>query len=69
MTANVTLRFVLLYGVPRDALLRAAADVTSAVADGALSELPAQRFGLDDIVDAHDAAEAGANGKVLVDID
>jgi NADPH:quinone reductase len=66
MTANVLMRFVLLYGVPTEALERAAADISSAVADGALTELPAQRFGLADIVAAHEAAEAGPVGKIFV---
>jgi NADPH2:quinone reductase len=65
MSANVTLRFILLYGVPRAALRQAAADITAAVADGALTELPVHRFGLADIVAAHEAAEAGPLGKVL----
>ena len=67
MTANVVLRFILLYGVPIEALDRAAADITAALADGALTELPVHRFRLDDIVAAHQAAEAGPLGKVLVD--
>ena len=66
MTANVMLRFILLYGVPRAALRQAAADITAALADGALTELPVHRFGLSDIVAAHEAAEAGPLGKVLV---
>jgi NADPH2:quinone reductase len=66
MTANVVLRFILLYGVPVDALDRAAADITAALAEGALTELPVHRFGLDDIVAAHQAAEAGPLGKVLI---
>lgn len=66
MNANVTLRFVLLYGVPRPALLQAAADVTAALSDGALTELPVIRFPLDQIADAHEAVQAGAVGKVLV---
>ena len=66
MTANVTMRFVLLYGVPRAALRQAAEDVTAALADGALTELPVHRFGLADIVAAQEAAEAGPLGKVLV---
>ena len=66
MTANVTVRFVLLYGVPRAALRQAAEDVTSALSDGALTELPVHRFGLADIVAAQEAAEAGPLGKVLV---
>jgi len=66
MTANVTVRFVLLYGVPRAALRQGAKDITAALADGALTELPVHRFGLSGIVAAHEAAEAGPLGKVLV---
>jgi NADPH2:quinone reductase len=70
MTANVVLRFILLYGVPIDALDRAAADITAALAAGALTELPVHRFGLSEIVAAHEWAEAGAQtgrlGKVVV---
>jgi len=66
MTANVTLRFVLLYGVPRPALRQAAADITAALTEGALTGLPVHRFGLSDIVAAHETAEAGPLGKVLV---
>jgi NADPH:quinone reductase len=66
MTANVVLRFILLYGVPAAALDHAAADVSAALADGVLTELPGQRFALSDIVKAHEAAEAGPVGKVFV---
>jgi NADPH2:quinone reductase len=66
MTANLVLRFVLLYGVPAAALAQAAADVSAALADGALTELPVTRFDLDDVAAAQEAVEAGAVGKVLV---
>ncbi len=66
MTANVTLRFMLLYTVPRPALLQAAADITQALRDGALTELPVTTFSLDQVAEAHDAVEAGAVGKVIV---
>src|SRR6266513_713366 len=66
MTANVVLRFILLYAVPADALDQAAADISAALAEGALTELPGQRFPLPDIVAAHEAAEAGPVGKVFV---
>jgi NADPH:quinone reductase len=66
MTANVVLRFILLYGVPRAALRQAADDITAALADGALTELPVHRFALSDIVAAQEACEAGPLGKVLV---
>ena len=66
MTGNVTMRFVLLYGVPRAALRRAAEDITAALADGALTELPVHRFPLSAIVAAQEACEASPLGKVLV---
>jgi NADPH2:quinone reductase len=66
MSANVTLQFLLLYGIPAPLLDQAAADVSAALADGALTELPVHRFGLDEIVAAHHAAESGVTGKVLV---
>jgi NADPH2:quinone reductase len=66
MSANVTLRFVLLYGVPRAALEQAAQDITTALTDGALTGLPVTRFGLEETAAAHEAVEAGAVGKVLV---
>ena len=66
MNANVILRFVLLYGVPADAIQRATRDITTALTAGALTELPVHKFGLDDVAAAQDACEAGAVGKVLV---
>jgi len=66
MTANVILRFVLLYGVPAAALERAAADITAALAAGDLTGLPVRRYPLDHIAAAHEAAEAGVVGKIIV---
>jgi NADPH2:quinone reductase len=66
MTANVTLRFVLLYGVPPTVLDRAAADITAALAAGDLTGLPVHKLPLDAIAAAHEAAEAGAVGKIIV---
>jgi NADPH:quinone reductase len=66
MTANVVLRFMLLYTVPPEALDQAASDITAALADGALTELPVTKFPLDEIAAAQDAVESGAVGKVLV---
>ena len=66
MTANVVLRFILLYGVPAAAMDHAVADVSAALAEGVLTELPCQRFPLSDIVKAQEAAEAGPVGKVFV---
>jgi NADPH:quinone reductase len=66
MSANVTLRFVLLYGVPAAALDAAVADVAAAAAAGELTELPVHRFPLAEVAQAHEAVEAGAVGKVIV---
>jgi NADPH:quinone reductase len=66
MTANVTLRFILLYGLPDDALDAAVTDITGSLRSGALTELPAHRFPLSEVVRAHEAAERGAVGKVIV---
>lgn len=66
MTANVLMRFVLLYGVAAEDLDRVVTDISAAVAEGALTELPATRFSLADIVAAHEAAEAGPVGKIFV---
>jgi NADPH2:quinone reductase len=66
MAANINLKFILLYGVAATALDQAAADITAALAAGDLTGLPVQKFPLADIADAHEAAEAGAVGKVIV---
>ena len=66
MTANALLRFILLYGVPADALDHAVADISAALAEGALTGLPERRFPLSEIVAALEAAEAGPVGKLLV---
>src|SRR5215510_3560511 len=66
MTANVTLKFVLLYGVPMTTLDQAAADITAALVAGEPTGLPMHRFPLADIAAAHQAAESGAVGKVIV---
>ncbi|MHB1575177.1 MAG: NADPH:quinone reductase [Candidatus Dormibacteria bacterium] len=68
MNSNASMRFVLLYGVPRPALEEAAADITRALVAGSLSELPVQRFPLENCARAQDAVEAGAVGKVLLEI-
>ncbi len=70
---NVAYRFVLVYTVPSQAKDDAVADVSAAVADGALpvgeeAGLPLHRFPLEHAADAHAAVEAGAVGKVLIDL-
>ena len=66
MSANVVLRFVLLYAVPAAALDQAVTDITVALSIGALTELPVHRFALDEVVAAQEAVDRGIGGKVLV---
>jgi NADPH2:quinone reductase len=73
MARNVRYQFVLVYTVAAAAKDRAVADVSAAVADGALPVgeefgLPLHRFPLERTGAAHDAVERGAVGKVLVDV-
>ena len=73
MQHNVAYRFVLVYTVPRQAKDDAVADVSAAVAAGALpvgedAGLPLLRFPLDRTADAHAAVERGAVGKALIDL-
>jgi NADPH2:quinone reductase len=74
-TFSLNLRYqgVLLYNLSAAQLDAAAADVSAAVAAGALrvgaeAGLPLHRFPLAEAAAAHDAVEAGAVGKVLLDI-
>ena len=66
MVANATIAYVLLYGVPSDELAAAVSWSADAAGAGALTALPVHRYRLDDVVAAHEAAENGAVGKVLV---
>jgi NADPH:quinone reductase len=66
MSANLVLRFVLLYGFPTEALKQAAKEITAALTAGALTELPVHKFSLEDIAAAHEAVEHGVVGKLLV---
>jgi NADPH2:quinone reductase len=68
MQANLSLRFVMVYTIPPAALRSALADIGTALHDHALTALPVHRFPLDRIAEAHDAAQEGVLGKVLVDI-
>ncbi len=68
MGANVVLRFVLLFGVPPQALAEGAAEVTAAVDAGALSELPVLRFPLEECAAAEEAVQSRAVGKVVLEI-
>jgi NADPH2:quinone reductase len=68
MTPNLTLRFVLVYTIPRPALRAAVDGVCQALAVGALTALPVHRFVLSQTAAAHDAVQGGAVGKVLIEL-
>jgi NADPH:quinone reductase len=73
MAPNARWQFVLMYTAPADAMAEAVEDVTDAVLDGAIrvgSEvgLPLHHFPLEQAAAAHAAVEAGAVGKVLIDV-
>jgi NADPH2:quinone reductase len=73
MIKNLRYQFVLLYTVGDAALKAASDDITLALLDGALpvgdnAGLPLHRFPLANTADAHQAVQAGAVGKVLIDV-
>lgn len=68
MVGNTHLAFVLVYGLTDAQLDAAASGVAEAVAGRALPALPSRRFVLDEVDAAHDAVQAGAPGKVLLDL-
>jgi len=67
MSANLTLKFMLLYTIPEPALHDAIGGVSKALEAGALTLLPLHRFPLAETAAAHDAVENGAVGKVVID--
>ncbi|MFD3523890.1 NADPH:quinone reductase [Streptomyces sp. NPDC058653] len=66
---NIAVQFLSNDDFPESANESAAADLTAAVAAGELRYPIAERFPLDGIADAQDAAErAGARGRVVIDL-
>ena len=65
---SLVLRHVLVFQIPEDGKADAVSDVTEWLAGGQVSHHIDQRFGLDEIVAAHQAVEAGAAGKVLIEL-
>lgn len=71
---NLRYQFIQLYGVEETQIRAAADDVTAAVAAGALrvgpeGGVPLHHYPLEETATAHDAVEAGAVGKVLIDLE
>ncbi|HEX5086694.1 MAG TPA: NADPH:quinone reductase [Nocardioides sp.] len=70
---NLRYQYVILYTLDERLLRAAVDDVSAAVSAGALcvgedAGVPLHHFSLEDAAAAHDAVEAGAVGKVLLDI-
>lgn len=65
---NLTLRFFLMYTHPFEAFVGAARQITDALADGVLTALPFNTFGLDEIVAAQQFVEAERPGKTILDL-
>ena len=63
---NISLRWMLVYTMPAAANAAALDTIQVALLAGALKPLPIHRFGLDDIVAAHEAVENGTVGKVVI---
>lgn len=73
LATNTRVQLILVYTMPPAAKAHAVAAVSAALDDGALSVgeaagLPLHRFPLAETAQAHAAVEAGAVGKVLVDV-
>jgi len=71
---NVRYQFLQLYRIEPAQIQAAAEDVAAAVAAGALrvgpeGGVPLQHYRLEETAAAHDAVEAGAVGKVLIDLE
>ncbi|MFD6288369.1 NADPH:quinone reductase [Streptomyces sp. NPDC060205] len=68
MWSNLVLRFALFLTEPREALVRAATEITAALHEDALTPLPVHSFSLDDVALAHEAVENGLVGKAVLDL-
>ncbi|MFE7225064.1 NADPH:quinone reductase [Nocardioides sp. NPDC057577] len=71
---NLRYQFIQLYGIEPEQIRAAADDVAAAVAAGALrvgpeGGVPLHHYRLEETAAAHDAVEAGAVGKVLIDLE
>jgi len=65
---NVTLRCELVFLMPDEAKREAVEDITGWLENNELTHNFGPSFSLDEIVAAHEAVEAGAFGKVIVQI-
>ena len=67
-SSNVSVRMVLVYDMPESAKTAAINDITSWLQHNQLASFDGPHFPLEQLKDAHLAVEAGAIGKVTVDV-
>jgi NADPH:quinone reductase len=66
--SNITVRFVLVYDMPEPAKQAAVQEITQLLEEGKLRHLSGPRFPLESAVQAHQAVEGGAIGKVVLEV-
>jgi NADPH2:quinone reductase len=66
--SNITVRFVLVYDMPEPAKQAAVAEITRLLEEGKLRHHLGLRFPLESAMQAHQAVEGGAIGKVVLEV-
>jgi NADPH2:quinone reductase len=66
--SNITVRFVLVYDMPESAKEAAVHEITQLLAGGKLRHLSGPHFPFESVVQAHQAVEGGAIGKVVLKV-
>ena len=66
---SITVRHVLAFQIPVDAKRSAIADIDRWMRDEALTHHVGERFPMSRVIEAHEAVEAGAFGKVVLEVD
>ena len=69
MYKSLSIRMVVVFGMPDEAKRQAIDDITRWLSEGKLTHHLGPKFGLSEIVAAHEAVEQGASGKVLVEME
>ena len=68
MYRSLSIRMVVVFGMPDEAKRQAIDDMTRWLNEGKLTHHLGPKFDLSEVVSAHEAVERGASGKVLVEI-
>ena len=68
MTANATIRFLLVYNFAPHRVEAAISDITEALKEGRIQPLPTTILPLEAVAEAHAMVERGIFGRVLLDV-